>query len=378
MTCNTIIPAKWLALALISTMAFTGAVLCAGPVGYRSIPDLVAASDIIVVGEIAALEVAEAGDAGVLVLLVSEVIDGNVQDGPLRISYKQIRGDLGYSRIGKRALVFAKKGSGAADFELVPMLDGNGTFLQTQILVADSRVTGPLVEHSPKDSATQRVIKEMATIYSSSDSSAANDAMIRLTMLAWSGQEKQTLRQVFRAIRQGGKTDGLVSGTSGLVALGGLDGLESLDAAHAQGAQVDGVFSQLERVYASTDPQGVKILARWLKPGSPDHVRAAATAALARIHTPAAVMLLGPALLDSNFQVRWRAIGGLAKFANNIPVGGMSPSDGPWLFRTDETIRYSVNSEEIGDREDYYLDFWRAWWSENQKSIEELVTPPNR
>ncbi|MDA1315788.1 MAG: HEAT repeat domain-containing protein, partial [Acidobacteria bacterium] len=146
-----------------------------------------------------------------------------------------------------------------------------------------------------------------------------------------------------------------------------------LDAARAQGAQVDGVFSQLERVYASTDPKGVEILARWLQPGSPDHVRAAAAAALSRIHTPSAVMVLGPALRDPDFQVRWRAIGGLANFANNIPIGGVGPSADPWPFRTDDTMRYLVNSEEIRDKEDFYLDFWRAWWSENQGAVQALA-----
>jgi hypothetical protein len=120
MTYHATIPKALLALATISTLAFAIAILRAGPVGIRSIPDLLATSDTIVVGEISAVEIAEAKDAGVLVLLVSEVLEGKVQSGPLRISYKQMRGGLEDSRIGQRALVFAKHGSGAADFELVP------------------------------------------------------------------------------------------------------------------------------------------------------------------------------------------------------------------------------------------------------------------
>ena len=360
-----------LAKATICALVFAATVVHAGPVGYRSIPDLVAASDTIVVGQVAAIETSEGGDAGVLVLLVSKVLDGKAQGGPLRIAYKQMRVGLGDSIVGKRALVFANQVSGAADLELVPLLDGDGTYLERQVLAADFPVAGPLVAGAPQDTTIQKVIKEMVTIQVHSNSS---NAMVHLMSLAWSGKEQPTLRRAFQAMRQSAAANGLALGTTGLVGLGGLDGLESLHAARAQGAQVDGAFDLLERFYGSSDPRGVEILEQWLNPGSPDHMRAAAAGALARVHTPAALIVLGPALRDPDFQVRWRAIGGLSMFANNIPIGGAGPSAGTWPFRTGDTIRHSVYDEElVRENENFYLDFWRAWWSENQEAVQALV-----
>ena len=107
---------------------------------------------------------------------------------------------------------------------------------------------------------------------------------------------------------------------------------------------------------------------------TPFSVASLAAAALAMIHTPEAVMVLGPALYDSDFQIRWRAIGGLGMFANNFPIGGVGPGPGPAPFLTEDTIRFSINSPDVKDKENQYLAFWKSWWSENREAVEKMTT----
>jgi hypothetical protein len=252
------------------------------------------------------------------------------------------------------------------------MLDGNETYLEQHLLTTDSTVPQRVIAKSDSDTPIQKVVKELATIQAYSDSS---DALSYLMPLAWRGAEVETTRAVFRALLQSGTKSGLVHGMTGLVALGEQEGLERLDTALLQGRnEVSTSLQLLERTYKSTDPRGVAILARWLDQGSPAAMRAAAAAALARIHTPEAILVLGPALQDTDFQTRWRAIGGLAMFANNVPIGGAGPAAGSWPFRNEDTVRFSVNSADLVARnEGYYLNFWRNWWSENRGAVAELT-----
>jgi HEAT repeat protein len=99
-------------------------------------------------------------------------------------------------------------------------------------------------------------------------------------------------------------------------------------------------------------------------------LRIAAAFALARMHTQQALPYLAILLADPSPSLKTAAIGGLASFANNVPIGSHQPAAGAWQYRTDDTIAHSAFDEATVERqESYYITFWTGWWQQNQKTL---------
>lgn len=95
--------------------------------------------------------------------------------------------------------------------------------------------------------------------------------------------------------------------------------------------------------------------------------RVEAAASLFVIHTAEAVRELAPLLDEDHPELVARAVGGLACFANNVPIGGFQPAAGEAPYRTAETIKHSVMSEDAIKRDRaYYVGFWKEWWDKNK------------
>jgi hypothetical protein len=349
------------------------------PVGIRSMVGLLARSDLVVVGDLTTIEPGPSAGSGFVQILPSKYFKGSGEANFLRIGYEGMSPPFGTNLKGRRVMAFATDDANGGR-RLVPMVDSSEIYLDECFLAIDPPLVQPLVAEDAKDTPIRKMIKELATIHASSGSDHSM-AGFHLQSLAALGVEPKTLSAVFRAFAHSTARDGLTFGTRGLVALGGLEGLESLDSALASGhTELIEVARHLEQSYKSTDPRGVAILAGWLAAASPAALRPSAAAALARIHTAEAIVVLGPALEDPDFQVRWRAIGGLAMFANNVPLGGGgSPAAGPWPFLSEDTIRFSIYDEN-GTRknENHYLDFWRGWWRENSAAVAKFANASGR
>jgi hypothetical protein len=100
--------------------------------------------------------------------------------------------------------------------------------------------------------------------------------------------------------------------------------------------------------------------------------------ALMNIHTPLAVTFLAPLLEDEDPQLRTDAIGGLALFANNIPIIDHRDPTKPSVIRFDLQGPYKTPATVehcelmlpvIARNEGYYLSFWKEWWSANGAAI---------
>ncbi|MDZ7638497.1 MAG: hypothetical protein U5J83_09655 [Bryobacterales bacterium] len=362
---------RLLALFILTTLV--ASFLPAGIVGYRSLPDLLALSDTIVIGQLAKID-AEGPTSGSIVVLLKETIKGREASGSIRVLYKAIRVADAARLENRRVLMFLARDEDGA-FHLVPVAHGSDVLLDQSLFLAESAEPPSLLPSHPGDSPLQKVIKALASIQADSKDSLA---LSMLMSLAWQQQTRSDLTEAFRAIRGSASTTARTHGTTGLVAFGGLDGLRALDEDVSRG-QLDplGNIELLERVYASEDRAGIEILSRWLRPSAHPSVRAAAAGALARIHTPAAIVVLGPALYDPEFEVRWRAIGAFSMFANNVPIGGAGPAPGAWPFSSDSTFKFSVaDPDVIRKDEPRYLEFWRAWWVDHRKAVAELASDP--
>ena len=100
--------------------------------------------------------------------------------------------------------------------------------------------------------------------------------------------------------------------------------------------------------------------------------------ALMNIHSPLAVTFLAPLLEDKDPQIRADAIGGLALFANNIPIIDHRDPTKPSVIRFDLQGPYKTPATVehcelmlpvIARNEGYYLSFWKEWWSTNGATI---------
>ncbi len=96
-------------------------------------------------------------------------------------------------------------------------------------------------------------------------------------------------------------------------------------------------------------------------------LRAAAAGALARIHDREALPHLARLLDDHDPEIRAYAVGGLAMFANNVPIGQHHPAPGDWPFRTSATMdRSTMSPGAIARDPAKYIGFWKDWWRDNQ------------
>lgn len=138
------------------------------------------------------------------------------------------------------------------------------------------------------------------------------------------------------------------------------------------------LFARAISKIANTDDATVSVLGSLLDaPDSTMEMKRSVAHALQSIHTPLAVQELAPLLADSDEEIRDYAIGGIACFANGCPVIGWDDgaSTGPDLskgspYKSRETlVHFAMGVQTISQREDYYLSFWRQWWSQNAASI---------
>ncbi len=113
-------------------------------------------------------------------------------------------------------------------------------------------------------------------------------------------------------------------------------------------------------------------------PSASMQIRRAAAYTLQNIHTAQAAQELAPMLADPDQTIRAYAVGGLACFANgvqNLNAGPYLGSYGPELnnpspYKTQDTItHFAMGVQTISPQEDYYLSFWRQWWSENAAAV---------
>lgn len=131
------------------------------------------------------------------------------------------------------------------------------------------------------------------------------------------------------------------------------------------------VSEELRNFFASTSPRAIAGLGSLvLSSGVSRELRYAAATALARIHTRETLPLLATLLDDPDPALRARAVGGLAMFANNVPVGQYHPSPGQWKYRTEATLKNSVMDQRVIHANPAVVSFWKAWWNEHRRELE--------
>jgi hypothetical protein len=135
-------------------------------------------------------------------------------------------------------------------------------------------------------------------------------------------------------------------------------------------SEVAQIADELQYYVRVADPRAVASLGRLAaSQASPARLRKAGLTALARIHTKASLPYLAEFLDDPDAELRSLAVGGMAMFANNVPVGEHEPVAGPWRYRTEETLRYSAMDPTIVQNT-ASVTFWKSWWAEHRTELQ--------
>ena len=127
-------------------------------------------------------------------------------------------------------------------------------------------------------------------------------------------------------------------------------------------------FDGLRWYFHNADPARVRLLAQLAGDGANSmDLRVAAASALARVHTTEALPFLAQFLESTDPTVRGCGVGGLAMFANHVPIGSHEPAAGDWRWRTEETIAHSGTDGHDQDS----VRFWKNWWVANHTALSE-------
>jgi hypothetical protein len=137
----------------------------------------------------------------------------------------------------------------------------------------------------------------------------------------------------------------------------------------------------LPGIYGQRDssPATIGNLGRIAESSNADVQRSAADA-LMRIHTLAALPFLAQLLDSRDARTRELAMAGLSRFVENLPIEtqyntinakAVQPQ-GPAVYRTSETDRYSLSTRRLVDAtepETAFLQFWKVWWISNRSQL---------
>lgn len=181
--------------------------------------------------------------------------------------------------------------------------------------------------------------------------------------------------RAFRYLAASQSTDQMIVGLAGLIQVGDTSGILSVETLagrlKASSPGADLIASTIKLQFRSTDPNAVAALGRMATSltASP-LIQDASAAALAAIHTAAAVPWLGLLLTNSLKDEQIYGAQGLSYFVNSVGIA--TPQTMPTLdhinrghggpYRTEETDQHM--GYKSGQREPF-IQYWQAWWAQH-------------
>ncbi|MEO8659508.1 MAG: hypothetical protein ABI693_13635 [Bryobacteraceae bacterium] len=331
---------------------------------------LVKNADAVVIGKILDGTVTAAQIATVH-LKVQEVLKGDIRTGDVLTFDYRLRGDVARytTSIEKdRGLFFLKSASGA--WLLVPVTSGSilefrGTFFGLPPQPIATRFRNPAevsihmrilaeVAGAMESVGTQRGgAIDFASEYRSNPSHAMKALFI---------QFKESKNPLLRA-----------EGLRGAVSSGDERTLAEVEQGpkSLSATEVAMIAEEIQYYVKSSDARSVARLGRIaVSQAAPGQLREASLTALARIHTRECLPYLAAFLDDPDLGRRSLAVGGMAMFANHVPLGEHEPSAGPWKYRTADTLRFSGMDPASVQNMPGTVAFWKSWWPEHRQELQ--------
>jgi hypothetical protein len=369
---NRVIGRCWVRVCLLLITLAVGSLWAdlSGPVGVDL---LVNQADTIVTGMV--LQGRQSMGVAALTVQVDHVMKGTVRFGDvLTISWQSPRQgsapDINFQAV--RGLFFVNN-TASNHWILVSAtvnpLDVRGTFFRLP-----PGTNAAQVSYGTADSVLDKVIRELLPTENYRLSMPGGTAVLDTVSTAVHAAANSTaLRDVARALVLSSKQEERITGLHALLVLGDGPALASVETGQDQLLTSGPGIALLETIrqyYRNSDSTSVAALGRMSQAASNPGLKSAVSAALAWMHTRETLPYLAQLLDSQDAAILQYAVGGLAMFANNVPLGKYEPAPGPAPYRTVETIAHSAMSAKlISTKQLYYVGFWKQCWSEHQTEL---------
>lgn len=357
------LPVKLLLRCLSALLLLQAAT--AGPVAYGSVSKLVTDADAIVVGLVQSKFAAGTVSATVTVELV---LKGSIVPGTL-VSLVWVPSP---SAFPLPSSPMARPTIGHGVFFL--QRSANGTWSTLPVASGDIGYGGM---HVPTPSNPPPGVRNVAEASLPAGDSPLDKVFVELVVAAEAGaptpfdlvgnfrqSPSAVLSAAFGRFLQNPKLEAI--GLRGSILAGDPAPILTIQRKYASLSSSPGwsdLLLEIRSYYANTTPQAIQTLGQIATDSTVgDDLRIATAGALSRMHTQQSLPHLAKLLSDKNVTVRILAAGGMASFANNVPIGSHEPAAGAWPYRTDDTIAHSgFDSANVA--------FWQTWWQQNQSKL---------
>jgi len=331
---------------------------------------LVEKADAVVIARI--LDGTISGEAVTLTLDTQEVLKGDLRAGDLLSVAYRLRPDAAkYARdVEKDRGVFFLKSTDGAWF-LMPVASGYVQSVREAYYVLPTNSTPKSLGKGVQPSIHERVVAELAGAADSVGGHPGGGAVDFVS------EYRLDTSPAMRSLFAGFKTskDARLRAAALCVSIAGGDdqAFTQLEQAPEKldGMDLSFVVEEIRFYFKAADARSVAHLGRLaVSQNTPTQLREASLTALARIHTRESLPYLAQFLDDSDANLQSLVVGGMAMFANNVPVGEHGPSAGEWKYRTEDTLRYSAMDPRILQNDPRILAFWKSWWAEHRAELE--------
>lgn len=300
-------------------------------------------------------------------LRVESVVKGNIHVGdtvtavwpsPILHDGKYL---LGSSNPPLRGLFFLRA-NGPGGFQIIPVISGADDVSEALF----RRQTG-LVGYSSIDTVLDKVLRELAMAGTQGDPWALPGVLGIVLRV----NRPPATRDVCGQLASAPIKEANAVGIQCLLALGDIQTLSTVIANQDVLFQSDAglyVSRFVGEFFTNTDATAIAALGDITRSSRHSELQEAAARALARVHTKSSLPYLATLLTSSDIKLVTFGVGGLAMFANNVPIGTYDTNPGP--YRTEQTIAHSAMDERlIQANRSYYVDFWQQWWQRNQAQL---------
>jgi hypothetical protein len=335
--------------------------------GPASLVQLQQNADLIVIGS--ASDGIRAGDNLNFTIQVNRVVKGDLTPGiPIPAIWQSNNPGVANGH----GLWFLKRSTGG--WSVLPVQSGWAQFKDVFIPVP----TGPLPDayaYDPTASVPDKVASEI---------SAAIEGVPGLGLLP--GLHADLLDQLnspvihvlYRRLSVSSSIQQRILGLSGLIRSGNTSALHSaIEAApelSSSTVEYGILLLSIRDGFRSGDASSVVILGQAaVNTSLRVDFRQSAAHALRGIHTKDALPYLATLLYDPDIELQAEAVGGLASFANGLPIQTTAgvpslsylqlPDRAP--YKTEDTVAHFA----LGDASIRYLSYWKTWWSQNKTAL---------
>jgi len=370
-------------LNIIVAMLLTAPIGSATLIAPRSLTDLTAGADSIVVGT--AMRVSQGGNGVSLTLAIDRVLKGDVgMNGTIAsvlwvITPADAAQAVTPTAASGPGIWFLQRASGG--WTLLPVMQGSVPLSTSYFPVPP----GPLVAAYAYGAASPLADK-LACELGSAIESANGSYSIQMRTLHYGLLDQLGSSYVpvlYQRLAASASPAQRLLGLAGLIrggSSGALVGLgQSASTLVANPKEGGTLLLSIRDYFRSTDTMSLNALAQL--EGSSDTngaLREAAAHALAAIHTVGTLPSLAALLDDVDSNLRAEAIGGLGSFANGLAIQTTSgvpslaflqfPASAPYLTPATKA-NFALGTRAIERNEASYLAFWKQWWAQNRAAL---------